>query len=140
MMSCTRNPRICKYHDTMRREYMLSFTYLVQFTNVGKLNLKNRFKILNKDPSILTADFLSYGKIGISIMCDSEAMCLPYVWTVVSVYSFHNKNPTNRVGLEQSSHHHLIKRNLFSSWYSLEIPHLVLNINHSLWHFNYYYI
>ena len=53
--------------------------------------------------------------------------------TVVSV-SYHNKNPTKRVDLVQSRphHHHLIKINFFSPWYSWKIAELALNNNHSL--------
>jgi len=41
------------------------------------------------------------------------------------------KNPTKRVVLLQSgSHHHFIKINLFSPWYSWKIAELVLNNNH----------
>ena len=57
-----------------------------------------------------------------------------YLRIVVSV-SWHNKNPTKDVGLEQSGphHHHLIENNLFSPWYSWKIAELALNNNHSLY-------
>ena len=43
------------------------------------------------------------------------------------------KNPTQRVGLEESGHHHNFNWcNLFSPWYSWKIAHLALNNNHSL--------
>ena len=55
-----------------------------------------------------------------------------YPRTVVSV-SYHYKNPTQCVGLEQSDLIIItLKINLFSPWHSLKIAELVLNSTHSL--------
>jgi hypothetical protein len=52
--------------------------------------------------------------------------------TLVSV-SKHNKNPTQRVGLEQVDLIIIsLKINLLSPWYSWKIAELALNNNHSL--------
>ena len=62
-------------------------------------------------------------------------MC-PSPLTVVSV-RYHYDNPTKRVVLVQSGHHHyFIEYNLFSPWYSWKLLILALNNNHSLDNFN----
>jgi hypothetical protein len=54
--------------------------------------------------------------LGIMIMCPSGATCLTADWCFSELgYG----NPTKRVGIVQSEHlYHLIKSNLFSSWYT----------------------
>ena len=56
-----------------------------------------------------------------------------YPRTVLSVI-LHFKNPTQRVGLVQSRHHHnFMVCNLLSPWYSWKIAYFVSNNNHSLY-------
>ena len=48
-------------------------------------------------------------------------------------YHTGSKEPSS-VGQVQSRHHHLIKCNMFSRWYSRRIAHMALNNNYSLTH------
>jgi hypothetical protein len=68
-------------------------------------------------------------RLGIRKTCQSGASCLPADCYSMSL---HYNNPTKSVGLLQSGHHHFIKCNLFSPWYSWQIAHLALKNNHSL--------
>ena len=62
--------------------------------------------------------------LGIRIMCPRGATSLLVVFF-------------NKLALWSGHHHHLIKCNLFSPWYSLKIAHLVWNNNHSCIKCNY---
>jgi len=71
-------------------------------------------------------DWLSRNQNNVSKWSDMSTRGLLLQWASTI------KNPTQRVGLDQSGHHpHFIGNNFFL-WYRWKIAHLALNNNHSL--------